>query len=436
MRFKPPECPDDQRQRLDGLMEHLEATRLDSDRYEAIYDVHLLTPLYGGGVTAGQPDPGMPIRAREVLYQLRFWWRVCKIAELTRENISEPWARLRGEEQSLFGWRSDRSCRVHTLIELQADSKQQYLSDWIQETNKGLKYILWPSMTEGKFCLIFPSDQTTCQLRLGLKNPTGEKEKQELFCALRWWASFGGLGARTRRGIGAVLVQDSEGKLLPPVTETEADAVADCALGISRPLFDDPISALSHGIQKLYDFRQGSLGRLSRFGVSTWPEADAIRRRAQHYLHEPRHRAGDLYPRAAFGLPIQFQFKDGVDPDEIKRNQGDPSRLMELEDKKEPATTTLTPEGRDRLASPLILRPRAEENGYRCIALRLSNTITQLDDLTLSLKETSESDSNYPLYKAARITPYWDNRQAANVHPIKRADQTDPLDAFLAYFSA
>ena len=36
----------------------------------------LITPMYGGGVTAGVVDKKMPIRASALRGQLRFWWRL------------------------------------------------------------------------------------------------------------------------------------------------------------------------------------------------------------------------------------------------------------------------------------------------------------------------------------------------------------------------
>ena len=40
------------------------------------YTCKLVTPLYGGGVRAGEVDEAMPIRASGIRGQLRFWWRI------------------------------------------------------------------------------------------------------------------------------------------------------------------------------------------------------------------------------------------------------------------------------------------------------------------------------------------------------------------------
>ena len=80
---------------------------------------------------------------------------------------------------------------------------------------------------------------------------------------------------------------------------------------------------------------------------SCWPEADTIRlltgkAESGHHIPYPKEKPFkyQAFPRAQFGLPIQFRFapKDsGKDPDPV----------------------TLLPKGKDGLAPPLILKPLA-----------------------------------------------------------------------------
>src|SRR6266567_6312018 len=42
-----------------------------------IREYKLITPLFGGGVTAGEGDPVTLIRGTEIRGLLRFWWRAC-----------------------------------------------------------------------------------------------------------------------------------------------------------------------------------------------------------------------------------------------------------------------------------------------------------------------------------------------------------------------
>jgi CRISPR-associated protein Cmr1 len=110
----------------------------------------------------------------------------------------------------------------------------------------------------------------------------------------------------------------------------------------------DPIEAWRYLLTKLRDFRQqrNQGSERNRPGRSQWPEPDAIRRLTR--CSSARHRNAlsqlNVFPRAEFGLPIVFKFKDDT--------HGDPN------------VTTLegADDGEKRLASPLILRPMACAN--------------------------------------------------------------------------
>jgi CRISPR/Cas system CMR-associated protein Cmr1 (group 7 of RAMP superfamily) len=45
------------------------------------YKIEVITPIFGGGVKAGEPDTQMPIRASAIRGQLRYWWRFLAKAE-------------------------------------------------------------------------------------------------------------------------------------------------------------------------------------------------------------------------------------------------------------------------------------------------------------------------------------------------------------------
>ena len=62
---------------------------------EVIYRFHckLVTPMYGGGVDAGEVDAAMPMRATAIRGQLRFWWRL-----ITRNQYLEN-GRLNSKKQ-------------------------------------------------------------------------------------------------------------------------------------------------------------------------------------------------------------------------------------------------------------------------------------------------------------------------------------------------
>lgn len=110
----------------------------------------------------------------------------------------------------------------------------------------------------------------------------------------------------------------------------------------------DAIEVWKYLIKRLREFRQkrNRGTQANRPGRSLWPEPDAIRRITSHT--SSRHKQSlcklDIFPRAIFGLPIVFKFKD--------ETQGDP-KITTLEG---------ADDGAKRLASPLILRPLACAN--------------------------------------------------------------------------
>src|SRR5258708_28841769 len=60
------------------------------------YRIELITPLFGGGVEAGENAPMMPIRGTSIRGQLQFWWRAtrgaaCKSVEELRQRHRNVW---------------------------------------------------------------------------------------------------------------------------------------------------------------------------------------------------------------------------------------------------------------------------------------------------------------------------------------------------------
>ena len=190
----------------------------------------------------------------------------------------------------------------------------------------------------------------------------------EVAAALWAWETFGGIGARTRRGFGALDCVEVDG------TVTSQPQVASVGREIQKGLATHVVagswpSDVPHLLQALklvpdngkpsadeawrYLFDSLKKFRQARFpdqqgrpyGRSKWPEPDAIRdvTNSSAAKHAQRRLSFNKYPRAVFGLPIIFQFKDaGI---------GDPDQ------------TSLEGAEHDRLASPLILRPLACAGG-------------------------------------------------------------------------
>jgi len=249
---------------------------------------------------------------------------------------------------------------------------------------------------------------------------TPSAHTEEVKTAVEAWLLFGGIGGRTRRGFGAVdpgssqnprafLSRLSAGGALsgvPSIGPTSRVVEAEDS-------FDSADGALRYGLDRLQSFRQRpGIGRNpgkedpKRPGRSKWPEADAIRRvtKQRSSLHRDDLDRIDAFPRAAFGLPIVFHFKDDDDPKD----------------------TTLYPDsGRQRHASQLILRPFRTSKGFVALALVLDGEPSATANLELrSIGHEALVKATGQLTKAQAET--------IRVHPAK--GQTDVLGAFLTFF--
>ncbi|MEI8633101.1 type III-B CRISPR module RAMP protein Cmr1 [Vibrio sp. PP-XX7] len=235
--------------------------------------------------------------------------------------------------------------------------------------------------------------------------------KENVTQALNWWATFGGVGAKTRRGFGAVEVDG-----LCPISITDVDdehTSKGCKLALAKvEPTTDPQIAWKVATLRLQEFRQGinvgrNKGETKVFGRSRWPEPDQLRRFTGNWKlnHDPEHPAGNVFPRAAFGMPIIFDFNDRSN--------------------KEPDTATLLPKGEQRMANPLIIRPYKDGEKWRAAALLLPNWEKALvEPLELSpssshIKPRSWPDENQ---QAER------DRLTNDIKPMK-GRPNDPLSA-------
>lgn len=186
--------------------------------------------------------------------------------------------------------------------------------------------------------------------------------RTEMETALWAFCNFGGLGARTRRGCGALFCKD----FAPADPQDLAKTIRTCCKNNTAPhpwpeLFSalliecrksNAIEAWKNGIKVLQNFRQGAdVGRNpgenhSRPARSRWPEPETLRKVTGK--RDPKHARmaatpDNGFPRADFGLPIIFHFQSKSDP-------GDCHLLPFLRGK------TDEKKG-NRMASPLIIRP-------------------------------------------------------------------------------
>lgn len=384
------------------------------------FKVKTITPLYGGGVVAGEVDMEMPVRASSIRGQLRFWWRLLYGKGLASEELFKKETALWGGISSTEPTASRVAVRVKQVSRPKTQQAFSYpknpdgtYKQSAKAANGLSAYALFPAqgqLTKDKRDFeVKPAEVADAGIGFSLEVDCPEALWPEVEQCLRWWASFGGLGARTRRGLGAVEVVG-----LKPVSAEEVAGQGGRLL-LSEP-FPDAQRAWNRAINRLKDFRQGeNTGRNpgkepNRPGRSRWPEPDNIRRltRKHDSNHAPEHPVKDYWPRAAFGLPIVFHFQSGQDP----------------------ADTNLEPHGdHERMASPLILRPYPLGNGkYAAAALLLPGWEKALKT-DLELKDT-----NHRMLQTWPGNPAKRQDTANKIKPMQgRGD--DPLSAFMTFFA-
>jgi len=430
--------------------EHISPPTLRSIQLHSIppekFACTLITPLYGGGVEAGKIDISMPIRATSIRGQLRFWWRITNRkrfsgAEKDQNMFAaerEIWGGL-GKDDDLSASKVDiRVTDIHihqapaaaARYDRKKDNNQYETSphweSWAGGTKAG-GYVLFPAQGKALKTAIqtepsklLKPGSVSWSLEIRFSDDCPAESREQVLTALRWWASFGGIGGRTRRGLGAVRVEN-----LAPVSKEEVKEHG-CTLVLQEPApqekaHESAVEAWRAAIKALREFRQeAGIGRNkgsgpNRPGRSRWPEADAIRRitHKNSREHQPTHPAGNIFPRAAFGLPIIFQFKKD------ERSRDDPEQH------------SLQPENAERLASPIILRPYWDGSKWRPAALYLGKETTKLilrgprgDNPVKEWPEDGEQ-------RKTAIQEIHPIQMVAKKHPGKIAS---PLAAFLNYF--
>lgn len=295
----------------------------------------LITRLFGGGARTREVDDLCWLRSSAAKSAMRSWWRAAHAHDFKSLEA------LHHREQKLFGAPGtfDKNGKVlggPGALEVTTQGQLAAAPEKYEESmTHPLSYGLFPARkTEDKEAarVAAASDQSCAKIMLASWSADTE-DHQVLMESARIWLTLGGVGARTRRGAGAVAVARAEEarKLGLPASLSELEAFLRqfCArqsadldgifcLARTRKIFLGPPQNTGEQAQiKLLDAlkkaRQDRDRSGNRFGRSKWPEPQAVRLK-----HDPRkqwpHGAeavnADQYPRAALGLPIVLHFKD------------------------------------------------------------------------------------------------------------------------------
>lgn len=411
------------------------------------YHVELITPMFGGGVEPRVNDSAFPIRTTAIRGQLQFWWRAtagarCPTVEELRAAQTQVWGSTERASRVQVSVESVRAEAPEPCARFRWDpnasrGRGRWHTDWQPPFNgrdSALPYALFPF--QGETPHSNPNAQITAPPAMCIRRASFQlviRCPKDLWGQIEpavWaWTNFGGLGGRTRRGCGTILCADKDKQLAPRdhanISEqfkrfapqphevrawpTLPQSVHVCER--SGP----PVEVWNWVIGLFKHFRQGiDFARDPGPGRSRYPESEVVRTVLYNPARPWRHARldhvpNDAFPRAELGLPIVFHFQ-GQD---------------------EPPDTVLYPcngadgKPRERMASPLILKPLALANG-QAIPLILRLRCAQLEGVDLRRGDTSLPLPPTATIRDPQLASYRDSPLAAS--PIGSA-----IEAFLAF---
>lgn len=321
------------------------------------------TPLFGGDDPAS--DSGTPIRVPSIRGALRFWFRALAAGHGGVPTLTELWA----AEQAVFG-STDSPSPIRLRVAGQpVVSGRGSKPGWAISEERarrpgfdGAQYLLGQGLWDYRQGLRRGCVEPGAKFTLGIRFSDDEQVNAQFMLALWAWLTYGGLGARTRRGFGQLVCTAVDGAgdgglpggwthdhLRPPADAADWADLGDCAVPGSlpgraalgwgdplpgpppegEPLPEFPTLAPRWWAGCLLDKQSGSLGEaLHRAGLR-WRQFRAVddSRKPSQSTRSPEwthviHGADERYPLAAFGLPVGYfsrsqgtEFKATVTPD-------------------------------------------------------------------------------------------------------------------------
>ncbi len=448
------------------------------------YTIRVITPLFGGGSEVGINDPVTLIRPSSIRGHLRFWWRATRGARFTdvrelRQREGEIWGTTENPSPvemkiSVSSKGNSKTCVVWNQVE--KNGNRVFKLDWNAPfTNTALPYVLFPFQSDKenrnpaahrediKFTLTLwiPNSEKMDRLHGGynqrrttlgitaLDNLDHDIQK-DIEAAVWAWVNFGGIGARTRRGCGALYCEEvnpKEPQIHPPSFNGFSTWLKERAehydfslipgsrpwpifpewIGLKQSQGRDAVHAWDEAVGVMQRFRQEETGRKARPdpskplsknnlpGRSYWPEAETIRNFTNRTMNKHariKHIPEDAFPRAEFGLPIIFHFQGTGDPDESE----------------------LYPKNTKRMASPIILRPLAFGDGSKAVPMVLRLSAPQVNELELKKVDNPPKLGEINIRRPELAN--YKNSPMGSSDPGKkpqRSSSGSALEAFIAY---
>jgi CRISPR-associated protein Cmr1 len=303
------------------------------EEWTASHQLRSLTPIFGGGSRSKRGDADQPLRTASIRGQLRMWWRSFQ----QHPTIAELWE---AERQLFGGVHGERAVasRVRVLAWAQAEA--------VKDKPSAFNWALWVMDTHASASQqLFKLKEGSGQLRLS--GPKGRAQELERMVWL--WLMLGGVGGRSRRGLGALWSDQ-----LPVFASGEqwAKELLACSEGLQprpwptlaglRCLWLQPEPSAEAACGKALEAFKAARG-MRDLGPGKSPRFDGSQRIPQIQSQDwgtirdsgDRHGTYGGYT-AAFGLPIQYRSSD---------------------DKHFKGTIMVSPAGFSRLPSPVLVRP-------------------------------------------------------------------------------
>ena len=289
----------------------------------------LITPMFGGSADAGQVDPHRPVTAKSIRGHLRFWWRACRAGQF--RSVDDMFRR----EAEIWGAAAEFNNKGGLeqgpgAVDLEVEvTNAELIRKASRESGPQERVFMFPFQRPAAE----PLRDVSFTLRLFLKS---EGFKEDVRDALIAWILFGGVGARTRRGCGALKLE-GELKDYP----SDVNALRNWAGRLPTPPPEPWITCLS-GVRAVLGKADSaekawpSLGTYwSRFrkghSGGRWPDHEVLKQ-----LRGDEKSLSLVKP--FLGLPIVYQPFPGS------------------------FVGTVEPEDSGRMASPVILKPLALGN--------------------------------------------------------------------------
>jgi len=312
-----------------------------------------ITPMFGGGYEPREVDPLCIIRPAAIRGHLRFWWRATAGAQ-----FGSPEDLYRAEE-ALWG-SADKPGRVAIEVALVSEGSRRSHSELAPKATPQ------DGPREGVFLFPFQAQggdsplpeayaRENVEFRLTIRHGSGCLPEVER--CVRAWLTFGGIGARTRRGCGALRETGDPARWLPPADPAQrrdwlralsggsSEPAAHSVLGNARVVFgprgDNALGAWRTLGRFWCALRKGHIGSEDYVPMNGGHWKDY---RGSLAAFERSQDQGIALAKPFLGLPIVYQ----------KFDKGPrPARYA----------PTIEAAETGRMASPVILKPAALANG-------------------------------------------------------------------------